>query len=212
MSETPVKRDASALRTIQQRLKVPKSAYNLFGKYNYRSTEAILEALKPLLAETNSWITFSDEIVEIAGQLFLKTTLILESEEDDYQYTTVAFAAHSLQQSGMQLGQITGSTSSYARKYALSGLFLLDDSKDDDVTNKHEKKPQPEKTEVQSPVRPGDTPPVQNSNEKEKPLLPWLNNGTKEFAQAIIDLKSGKTMDDLLKVYRISTATKAKLK
>lgn len=126
----------NALQIIQQKLKSPKSQYNSFGKYNYRNQEDILEAVKPLLIETNATLTLSDEIVEIGGCLFVKTTASLINVEKDTVIADVsAYAMHAKEQKGMNEAQITGAASSYARKYALNGLFLIDDTKDADATN-----------------------------------------------------------------------------
>lgn len=131
----------NALQIIQQKLKAPKSQYNSFGKYHYRNQEDILEATKPLLTETGSILTISDEIVEIGGSLFVKATVCLSHNTSEWSVS--AFAMHPKEQKGMNESQITGAASSYARKYALNGLFLIDDTKDADATNDHNKGAKP---------------------------------------------------------------------
>lgn len=118
------------LQRIQQELKAPKNQRNTFGKYNYRSCEDILEAVKPLLKDCT--LTLSDEMVQIGERYYIKATVTLEGKEKEIQEAT-AYAREALSQKGMGDAQITGSASSYARKYALNGLFLIDDNKDDDT-------------------------------------------------------------------------------
>lgn len=117
------------LWTIQQTLNAPKGQYNKFGGYSYRSAEDILEAVKPLLQ--NVTLMVSDEIVLIGDRYYVKATATLSDGEDSISAT--AFAREEKEQKGMTAGQLTGATSSYARKYALNGLFCIDDAKDLDT-------------------------------------------------------------------------------
>lgn len=123
------------LNKIQKELKAPKNQYNSFGKYNYRNCEDILEAVKPLLE--NGTLKLEDEVVNIGNHNYVKSTAILK--DGDEIETASAYAREAVDQKGMNDSQITGSTSSYARKYALNGLFLIDDTKDSDATNTHGK-------------------------------------------------------------------------
>lgn len=116
---------------IQAKLKAPKSRKNNFGNYNYRSCEDILEAVKPLLAEQGCTMTISDDIVEVGERIYVKATATISKGEESQ--TVTAFARESLSKKGMDDSQITGTASSYARKYALNGLFLIDDNKDADT-------------------------------------------------------------------------------
>lgn len=116
-----------SLIDIQQRLNVPKNQYNQFGKFKYRSLEDIQAALKPLLAEHSCGIRFDDTIVEHCGRTFLKTTLTLFNDKGETLSTT-SEAEHAIEKSGMDSAQISGAASSYARKYAMNALFLIDDS------------------------------------------------------------------------------------
>lgn len=123
---------------IQQELKAPKTQRNNFGGYNYRSCEDILEAVKPLLAEQSCTLTITDEIVMVGERIYLKATATL-TNPDGKAVSTTAFAREPEQKKGMDESQISGMASSYARKYALNGLFCIDDTKDADaMDNTHE--------------------------------------------------------------------------
>jgi hypothetical protein len=117
---------------IQSKLKAEKSQFNKFGNYKYRSLEDIVEALKPLMEETKTFLTLTDEIREVAGRIYIVATAILHSEDGTTTVSVNGWAREALQQKGMSDAQVTGSTSTYARKYALNGLFAIDDTKDDD--------------------------------------------------------------------------------
>ena len=124
------------LLKIQQELNAPKDQYNNFGKYNYRSCEGILAAVKPLLKETGCTLTLSDEIVPVSNRVYVTATATLTTP-DGKQYVSTASAREDDTKKGMDGAQITGAASSYARKYALNGLFCIDDVKDPDATNDH---------------------------------------------------------------------------
>lgn len=121
----------SKLTDIQRELKAPKSNYNSFGKYNYRSCEDILEAVKPLLEKHEATLFISDEMVEVGGRIYVKATATFQDGLTKTQVTAYAREAES--KKGMDESQVTGTASSYARKYALNGLFLIDDTKDADT-------------------------------------------------------------------------------
>lgn len=133
-----------ALIYIQQNLSVPKDQFNAFGKYNYRSLESILAAIKPLLRSQNCGIRFEDEVIELGGRTFLKTTLYFFNDKGE-TITTCAIAEHTATKTGMDAAQITGAASSYARKYAMNALFAIDDTKDAD-TEAYQQQQQPRKT------------------------------------------------------------------
>lgn len=126
---------AAKLVQIQRELKAPKGQYNSFGKYHYRSCEDITEAAKPICAKYNTALTLDDDVVEIGGRVYIKATAKLTDAETENSIFTTAFAREDESKKGMDSSQLTGATSSYARKYALSGLFALDDTKDSDFTN-----------------------------------------------------------------------------
>ena len=127
---------------IQSELKAPKSQRNNFGKYNYRSCEDILEAVKPLLKKHDCTLTISDEVKELAGLVFVEAKATIKHKEESLEVT--AQAGVDANRKGMDIAQSFGSSSSYARKYALNGLFLIDDTKDADATNTHDKVSKPE--------------------------------------------------------------------
>ena len=124
---------------IQNKLKAPKGQLNKFGNYRYRSCEDILEALKPLLYENKCTLIINDDIVSVGNRVYVKATVILKNESGE-EISTTAFAREEETKKGLDSSQITGSTSSYARKYALNGMFCIDDTKDSDATNTGDKK------------------------------------------------------------------------
>lgn len=133
----------SKLVAIQQHLKAPKSQRNEFGKYNYRSCEDIVEAVKPLLKETNAALTISDEIRLIGDRYYIFATATLVDAETGETVSVSAQAREADSKKGMDPSQVTGATSSYARKYALNGLLAIDDTKDADA------QPPAERSDVQ---------------------------------------------------------------
>ena len=126
---------AAKLVQIQRELKAPKGQYNSFGKYHYRSCEDITEAAKPICAKYNTALTLEDDLVHIGERYYVKATVRLIDAETKESIFTNAFAREEESKKGTDAAQLTGATSSYARKYALSGLFALDDTKDSDFTN-----------------------------------------------------------------------------
>lgn len=120
------------LLKIQNELKAPKNQYNSFGRYKYRNCEDILEALKPILKEQKATIIISDEIVEVNGKSYIKANAVFTDVEDEKSVNVTAYAREEDNKKGMDASQITGCASSYARKYALNGLFAIDDTKDSD--------------------------------------------------------------------------------
>ena len=123
----------SILSNIQVELKAPKSQYNSFGKYKYRSLEDIQEALKPLLQKYGCYLVISDSIEMIGDRFYVVATATLYEENNKIVASNQAYARESQTKKGMDDSQITGATSSYARKYALNGLFCIDDTKDADT-------------------------------------------------------------------------------
>lgn len=135
------------LNKIQTELKAPKNQFNKFGNYNYRSLEDITEGVKSLLKETGTVLLLNDEVVYIEGRFYVKATATLTDAEGSISNT--AYAREEENKKGMDASQLTGSTSSYARKYALNGLFAIDDTKDSDATNTHVKEKISTITEVE---------------------------------------------------------------
>lgn len=133
------------LGNIQTDLKAPKNQYNSFGDYKYRNCEDILEAVKPLLKANKCVLTLSDEIVNVGERYYIKATVTLYDIEEDSHIDNTAYARETETRPKMDGSQLTGTASSYARKYALNGLFCIDDTKDAD-TDEHAKQTGEEKT------------------------------------------------------------------
>lgn len=154
---------------IQAELKAPKNQFNSFGKYKYRSCEDILEAVKPLLAKYECTLTLHDEVKEVGGLVFIEATASIQKELEGR--TVTAQAGIDPNRKGMDLGQCFGSSSSYARKYALNGLFLIDDSAlDPDASNDHSPK---------APVK------TQPTEEQFAYLVRYLNGNESQRKQAL---------------------------
>lgn len=124
-----------SLIKVQSELKAPKGQRNKFGNYNYRSAEDILEAVKPLLATNGLTMQISDSVAEVAGIPYIESMVVVSDGETDRVVT--AQAGIDPNRKGMDIAQCFGASSSYARKYALNGMFLIDDTKDPDATNDH---------------------------------------------------------------------------
>ena len=122
------------LITIQSELKAPKTQYNKFGGYKYRKAEDILESVKPLLAKQKCTLIITDDIVMVGSRIYVKATATIKNEKGEYE-TSTGWAREEETKKGMDGSQITGASSSYARKYALNGLLAIDDNADSDTTN-----------------------------------------------------------------------------
>jgi hypothetical protein len=131
----------SKLLAVQSELKAPKGQFNSFGKYKYRSCEDILEAVKPLLVKHGLTMTISDKIEEYGGRVYVKSEVSLSGNSEGENWVVTAYAREEDVKKGMDASQVTGASSSYARKYALNGMFLIDDTKDSDATNTHGQEP-----------------------------------------------------------------------
>ena len=136
------------LMNIQYELKCNKSQYNSFGRYAYRSSEDILEAVKPLLYKYKATLVINDDIVLIGDRFYVKATSKITDIETGECVESTAFAREDESQKGMSSAQVTGSVSSYARKYSMNALFAIDDNKDADSTNTHNKDIKPNMTPV----------------------------------------------------------------
>ena len=141
------------LISIQSELKAPKSQYNKFGGYKYRKAEDILEAVKPLLAKQKCTLIITDDVVLIGNRIYVKATATIKNEKGECE-TTTGWAREEETKKGMDGSQITGASSSYARKYALNGLFAIDDNADSDTTNdgQHQASQQQAQTQAQQPA------------------------------------------------------------
>lgn len=126
------------LAAVQRELKAPKGQFNSFGKYKYRNCEDILEALKPVLSKNGCAVVLSDSVEQVGDRFYICATATITDYETHEQVHNTAFAREDTDKKGMDGSQITGTASSYARKYALNGLFLIDDTKDADTDAYHE--------------------------------------------------------------------------
>ena len=147
------------LQIIQAKLKAPKGQYNSFGGFKYRSLEDILEAVKPLLAETQTTLVVGDELVLIGERYYVCATAVLTNQKGE-QVTNKAYAREDTDKGKMDASQMTGSASSYARKYALNGLFCIDDTKDadtDEYTKVQEAKGKKPTAKASAPAQPAMT-------------------------------------------------------
>ena len=171
---------------IQGRLKAPKNQRNNFGKYNYRSCEDILEAVKPLLVEEGLALTISDEIHTSGALTYVEAIAVIS--DGDSQIHVKAQAGIDPNRKGMDIAQSFGSSSSYARKYALNGLFLIDDTKDADATNTHGKAPAKAKSMPKT------------INE----ALPSLSKNSESFSKVKNALSQGFTIADIKQKYTVS--------
>jgi hypothetical protein len=181
------------LLAVQAALKAPKNQENTFGKYKYRSCEDILEAVKPLLKEHGLLLNIDDEVVMIGDRFYVKATALVMDEEGD-DMTSTAYAREEAEKKGMDGSQITGAASSYARKYALNGLFLIDDTKDADATDGNEKpvaKTAPAKPAAKKPVQPTRLKVMEDMNAaKNKTAFQSLYDGAFTFPWSEEDARS----------------------
>ena len=175
-----------ALIKIQSELKAPKSQYNSFGKYSYRNAEDILEAVKPLLSKYSATMYITDEVVEVGSRIYVKATVTLSDGKETI--TASAYAREPEDRKGMDASQITGATSSYARKYALNGLFAIDDTKDADTNEARE----------QANNAPAEKPKSKFTDEQMAQMKKW-NDGT-FTTEELADIKKRLAGKDFAKV------------
>ena len=176
------------LISIQSTLNAPKGQYNSFGKYKYRSCEDILGAVKPLLNQHGCTLTISDDVVMVGARIYIKATATITNSAGEKEVTT-AFAREEEQKKGMDSSQVTGAASSYARKYALNGLFAIDDTKDVDTLNTS---PQYTQQQGQAPFPPAQ--PQQGQGEM-TPEEIFSGYAKPEIEQA-------RTKEDLARIYK----------
>jgi hypothetical protein len=187
----------AALQAVQRDLKAPKGQYNSFGKYKYRSCEDIVEAVKPLLNDQGLILTMSDEVIGVADRVYIKATCkVIDVATGDCIETT-ALARESLTKKGMDDSQITGTASSYARKYALNGLFAIDDTKDAD-TDAYKQQTSGSQTPQNRPQQPANIGKGSGNNDMRTKAMKSLTEAikqcgvTKEEVSAIAGVKYGK--------------------
>lgn len=190
------------LLIIQSKLKAPKNQYNDFNKFYYRSAEDILEALKHLLKEVGCTLTISDEIVVVAERVYVKAIATLSDGKDSI--STTAFAREEESKKGMDAAQITGAASSYARKYALNGLFCIDDTKDPDSTNKGEQETRSSaapKT-ISKPVAKPTAKPTAKTAAKPAAKPETKPNDLEQAKKALDLCKDNKSIDEVVKTFK----------
>lgn len=191
------------LINIQAELKAPKNQFNKFGGYAYRSCEDILEALKPVMAKYGCHLTLQDEIITVGTRIYVKATATLTNMVGE-SISTSAFARETFERAKFDEAQLTGSASSYARKYALNGMFCIDDTKDPDATNKHGKDAP---TPAPAPSAPVQAQPAVTVDQAIAHLrtattteeLTAISAMYKQFYKTPAFLKAGKEMRDNLK-------------
>lgn len=183
------------LSKIQVEFKAAKSKFNSFGKYNFRSAEDILEALKPFNEKYGVYFTVKEVLSEIANMPTITSYATVHDIDGVQEIKSTAVVGVDLQQKGMQIPQAFGSASSYGKKYALGNLLLIDDTQDADATNTHGKDALQELREKMNPT----------SDQK------WLNKDTPQFTQAIEYLKGGGKLETIESKYKLSKAVKDEL-
>lgn len=178
--DSPAKNIYQKLGHVQFCLKAPKSQYNKFGNYNYRNCEDIQEAAKPIMNEIGAALVISDDLVQVGDRFYIKATAKFIDTGSGESIENTAYAREELEKRGMDVSQVTGSTSSYARKYALNGLFCIDDTKDADTPQEPDKPAESGKTAKKK----GQTAPLQNkppqtagkTDTKPVPNLQYINS------------------------------------
>ncbi|MBF0230979.1 MAG: ERF family protein [Desulfamplus sp.] len=166
------------LNIVQSQLKTPKSQFNSFGNFKYRSLEDVVEAVKPLLTQYGLSLTLSDSVKLIGDRFYIEATATLVNvEQPDQRIITTAMARESLEKKGMDASQITGATSSYARKYCLNGLFSIDDTKDADFPTQQGHNNNNHATQLQSQMQyTGNAPATAGNNFQPPPSTQPINN------------------------------------
>ena len=181
------------LLNIQTTLKAPKGQFNKFGNYKYRNCEDILESLKPLLFDNKVVVLINDDIVAVNDRIYIKTTVTLKDTESEEKIETTAFAREEETKKGMDSSQITGSASSYARKYALNAMFAIDDTKDSDTTNQGTNN-QEENRNTQSQKKD-----YKDMTDKEKIVTctKFINTNKNEHNELIESMCNGKNLGEM---------------
>ena len=176
------------LSNIQNELKAPKGQYNSFGKYKYRSCEDILEALKPILKENRTSLVISDDLENIGERYYIKATATIYDLDSENTISNTAYAREEETKKGMDGSQITGTASSYARKYALNGLFNIDDTKDADTDEHHKQVNQNEKQTTKKPTS-AKTATVENVSPATKTQIETITKLAGERLKAVLDFE-----------------------
>ena len=204
------------LMNVQQELKAPKNQRNTFGGYNYRSCEDILEAVKPLLHKYRLSLTIRDDIDERNGKIYIKAfATLVDVDKPEDKIISTAEAREADQKKGMDDAQVTGSTSSYARKYLLNGLFLIDDTKDpdtDEYTKQTMKGSDIVVTPTSQPTQPAPQPTTDKISEAQAKRLFALSGGDQELVRLTINAHGYTSSRDILKKDYDTIANEIELK
>lgn len=185
------------LMNIQHDLKAPKGQFNSFGKYHYRSCEDILEAVKPLLFKEGCILTLSDQVILIGDRFYIQAIAKLTDTVSGETYSNTASAREETEKKGADGAQITGASSSYARKYALSGLFLLDDTKDADTNEA--------RTEAEAKAKKAEQKPEQKPAAKQAQKPATKLAGEKVNALVSKCEKEGVSIENICKMYKVKS-------
>ena len=201
------------LNMVQQELKAPKNQRNTFGGYNYRSCEDILEAVKPLLHKYRLSLTIRDDIDERNGKIYIKAfATLVDVDKPEDKIISTAEAREADQKKGMDDAQVTGSTSSYARKYLLNGLFLIDDTKDPDTDEYTKQTTQVESKPTPQPTQPAPQPTTDKISEAQAKRLFALSGGDQELVRLTINAHGYTSSRDILKKDYDTIANEIELK
>lgn len=181
------------LLTVQKKLNAPKSKFNRFGGYNYRSCEDILEGCKSLLNEVDATLVLSDEIIQIADRIYIRATASFIDTESGEKVENTAYAREPLSVKGMSDPQITGASSTYARKYALNGLFCIDDTVDDDTEELKNEKDNRQKVQNKSQAqKPQSQPQSQNDETLNKQMEASVDKDLVPHGEGMTDVRIAK--------------------
>ena len=190
------------LAAIQAALKAPKSQFNKFGGYKYRKAEDILEAVKPLLKQYGCTLTCTDELQLIGDRYYIKATATITNSEDGVSVSTTAYAREEEEKKGMDGSQVTGASSSYARKYALNGLLCIDDTADSDTTNDGPVEPEKtsgrtRRTASQAPAKPAASPAPEKTSGTAKKVV--TDKNIKQIVDWVCQVPEGPNRDERVK-------------
>lgn len=184
------------LMVVQTKIKAPKNLYNSFGKYNYRNAESILESVKPLLAEVKAVLVLEDTVVPIGERYYIKTTCRFIDTVSGQEITTSALAREDAEKKGMDASQLTGSCSSYAHKYCLGAMLLLDDTKDADS----------DEQKVETDARQGKKAEAKPQVAKMPAQLPKETDKVTEVMVKALVSKAGDDLPGILKMMKVAKA------
>lgn len=197
------------LIAIQSELNVPKSEYNSFSKFSYRTAEGILAAAKPILKKHNCYLNITDDVVLIGERYYVEALVTITNSNGD-RVTSKALAREEETLKGMQSSQITGATSSYARKYALNGLFAIDDTKDADSPDLADREPEVREPKRRTSRTRGQIPAV--ATDEQAPELQFLNPDHENWQYVVKRVAEGVPLEKIKESFKLSAENERKLK